>query len=93
MPRPRLWAARASCAGLRASAKGKTRATQVANGYLNTDSGAGMSDYGGLERFLRTDPRDVGCAQPVAKLRIDIEAVLGPWAVDFEGLLASAGAR
>jgi hypothetical protein len=35
-----------------------------------------MSDYGALERFLRTDPRDVGCEQALAVLHIYVDLVL-----------------
>jgi hypothetical protein len=35
-----------------------------------------MSDYGPLDRFLQTDPRDVGCAQALAVLEIYVDLVL-----------------
>ena len=34
-----------------------------------------MSDFGALEKFLRTDPRDVGCDQAMAVLHIYVELV------------------
>jgi hypothetical protein len=34
-----------------------------------------MSDLGRLERFLRTDPWDVGCDEALAVLHIYVEAV------------------
>jgi hypothetical protein len=35
-----------------------------------------MSDYSALDRFLRTDPADVGCAQALAVLHIYVDLVL-----------------
>jgi hypothetical protein len=34
-----------------------------------------MSDLGGLERFLRTDPRDVGCDETMAILHVYVDLV------------------
>jgi hypothetical protein len=34
-----------------------------------------MSDFGALEKFLRTDPRDVGCDQATAALHIYVDLV------------------
>jgi hypothetical protein len=34
-----------------------------------------MSDLGRLERFLQTDPRDVGCDEALAVLHIYVEVV------------------
>jgi hypothetical protein len=34
-----------------------------------------MSDLGRLDRFLRTDPRDVGCDEALALLHIYVEVV------------------
>jgi hypothetical protein len=34
-----------------------------------------MSDLGRLERFLRTDPRDVGCDEAMAVLHIYVDVV------------------
>jgi len=34
-----------------------------------------MSDPGALEKFLRTDPRDVGCDQAMAVLHIYVDLV------------------
>jgi hypothetical protein len=34
-----------------------------------------MSDLNGLERFLRTDPRDVGCEEAMAVLHIYVDLV------------------
>jgi hypothetical protein len=34
-----------------------------------------MSDLEGLERFLRTDPRDVGCDEAMAVLHIYVDLV------------------
>jgi hypothetical protein len=34
-----------------------------------------MSDFGALEKFLRTDPRDVGCDQATAVLHIYVDLV------------------
>jgi hypothetical protein len=61
-----------------------------------------MRDLGRLERFLRTDPWDVGCDEVLAVLHIYVEAeaagerypgvaahlaACGPCAEDFAGLL------
>lgn len=35
-----------------------------------------MSDYTALDRFLRTDPDDVGCEQALALLHVYVELVL-----------------
>jgi hypothetical protein len=35
-----------------------------------------MSDYSALDRFLRTDPRDVGCEQALAVLHIYVDLIL-----------------
>jgi hypothetical protein len=42
-----------------------------------------MTDWPALDRFLATDPRDVGCEQALEVLHVY---------VDFQGLLAAAGA-
>jgi hypothetical protein len=34
-----------------------------------------MSDMGRLERFLRTDPRDVGCDEAMAVLHVYVDLV------------------
>jgi hypothetical protein len=34
-----------------------------------------MSDLGRLERFLRTDPRDVGCEKAMAVLHVYVDLV------------------
>ncbi|HET6192060.1 MAG TPA: hypothetical protein VFE59_34255 [Trebonia sp.] len=34
-----------------------------------------MRDLGRLERFLRTDPRDVGCAEAMAVLHVYVDLV------------------
>jgi hypothetical protein len=34
-----------------------------------------MSDFGALEKFLRTDPRDVGCDQALAVLHLYVDLV------------------
>ena len=34
-----------------------------------------MSDLGALERFLRTDPRDVGCEEAMAVLHVYVDLV------------------
>jgi hypothetical protein len=34
-----------------------------------------MSDWGALDRFLRTDPRDVGCEQATAILHVYVDLV------------------
>ena len=35
-----------------------------------------MSDLGKLERFLRTDPRDVGCDEAMAVLHVYVDLVV-----------------
>jgi hypothetical protein len=35
-----------------------------------------MSDYSALDRFLRSDPRDVGCEEALAVLHIYVDLVL-----------------
>jgi hypothetical protein len=34
-----------------------------------------MSDFGALEKFLQTDPRDVGCDQAMAVLHVYVDLV------------------
>jgi hypothetical protein len=34
-----------------------------------------MNEYSALDRFLRTDPRDVGCAQAMEILHVYVELV------------------
>jgi hypothetical protein len=48
-----------------------------------------MSDYPELDRFLRTDPSDVGCEQALAVLHLYVEVVLA----DSSGDAAAAHAR
>jgi hypothetical protein len=36
-----------------------------------------MTGWADLDRFLRTDPRDVGCEQAMALLHVYVELVLG----------------
>jgi hypothetical protein len=64
-----------------------------------------MTDWPQLERFLRTDPRDVGCHEALALLHVYAELgdeasvrypgfaahlrACGPCGTDFEGLLAA----
>jgi 3-deoxy-D-arabino-heptulosonate 7-phosphate (DAHP) synthase class II len=59
-----------------------------------------MSEWERLDRFLRTDPRDVGCDEAMAVLHIYVDlaaagedaahlAACGPCAEDFAGLLAA----
>lgn len=57
-------------------AGGKLRAALAANGYGRSHFEAGMTDYPALERFLRTDPSDVGREQAVAVLHIYVDLVL-----------------
>ena len=51
-----------------------------------------MSDHSALDRFLRTDPRDVGCEQALAVLHIYVDLVLDD-AVRQRGRLALPGRR
>jgi hypothetical protein len=50
-----------------------------------------MSDLDRLERFLRTDPRDIGCDEAMAALHVYVDltaaGVDGPCSEDFAGLL------
>jgi hypothetical protein len=64
-----------------------------------------MTEWPQLERFLRTDPRDVGCEEALALLHVYAELAdeastrypgiaahlhaCGPCGTDFEGLLAA----
>ncbi|GAA3116576.1 hypothetical protein [Nonomuraea salmonea] len=34
-----------------------------------------MNDWAGLDRFLQTDPRDVGCEEAIAMLHVYVELV------------------
>jgi hypothetical protein len=43
-----------------------------------------MSGWQGLDQFLRTDPRDVGCEQAMEVLDIYVEAVIKDGAGDTE---------
>jgi hypothetical protein len=36
-----------------------------------------MTEWSGLDRFLQTDPRDVGCEQAMAILHVYVELVAG----------------
>ena len=62
-----------------------------------------MNEWPALDRFLRTDPRDVGCAKAMELLHVYVELVAarcypgveahlqacGPCGQDFDGLLAA----
>ena len=57
-------------------ARRKLRAALAANGYLGDDTcEALMNGWPELDRFLRTDPRDVGCAQAMEMLHVYAELV------------------
>ena len=56
-------------------ARRKIRCALVAKGYLEEPVGAAMSELGRLERFLRTDPRDVGCDEAMAVLHVYVDLV------------------
>ena len=57
-------------------ARRKLRAALAANGYMGHDiSGALMNGYSELDRFLQTDPRDVGCEQAMQMLHTYAELV------------------
>ena len=49
-----------------------------------------MNDWPGLDDFLRTDPRDVGCAQAMEMLHIyaELAAVGGPVEQRYPGIAA-----
>jgi hypothetical protein len=49
-----------------------------------------MSDLGRLDRFLRTDPRDVGCDEAMAVLHVyvDLAAAGGDAAERYPGVAA-----
>ena len=53
-------------------ARGKLRAALAAKGYLE---GATRVNGVGLEAFLRTDPRDVGCDEAMELLHVYAELV------------------
>jgi RNA polymerase sigma-70 factor, ECF subfamily len=56
-------------------ARGKIRHALVAKGYLEEPGEAAMSDLDRLDRFLRTDPRDVGCDEAMAVLHVYVDLV------------------
>ncbi len=43
-----------------------------------------MSEFPGLDRFLRTDPRDVGCAEATAILHVYADLVVQAGAGDAQ---------
>ena len=49
-----------------------------------------MNDWQALDRFLRTDPRDVGCGQAMEMLHVYVELVAsgGPAAQRYPGVAA-----
>lgn len=51
-----------------------------------------MTGWSALERFLRTDPRDVGCDEALVVLHVYVEAVLrdgtGAAAAAYPGLVS-----
>lgn len=51
-----------------------------------------MTDFSALERFLQTDPRDVGCEQALAVLHVYAEFVASG-AEDPEGRFAGVAAH
>jgi hypothetical protein len=57
-------------------ARRKLRAALAANGYMSHDTaGPLMNGRSELDRFLRTAPRDVGCAQAMEMLHVYAELV------------------
>jgi RNA polymerase sigma-70 factor (ECF subfamily) len=55
-------------------ARRKLRAALVANGYLDRDTGRRpMNGRSELDRFLRTDPRDVGCDEAMRMLNVYVD--------------------
>ena len=67
-------------------ARRKLRAALAAKGYLAGSAAGGwpgrpggeaiMTGWGELDRFLQTDPRDVGCDQALRILHVYVELVL-----------------
>ena len=53
-----------------------------------------MSEFQALERFLRTDPRDVGCDEAMAILHVyvDVVALGGDAAARYPGVAAHLAA-
>jgi RNA polymerase sigma-70 factor (ECF subfamily) len=55
-------------------ARRKLRAALVANGYLDRDTGRRpMNDRSELDRFLQTDPQDVGCDEAMRMLNVYVD--------------------
>ena len=89
-------------------ARRKVRAYLAANGYLPDDSPRPSTDWTQLDRFLHTDPADVGCDEALGVLHIYVELgseaaarfpgvaahlrACGPCGTDFDGLLAAISA-
>jgi hypothetical protein len=57
-------------------ARRKLRAALVANGYLDHDTGRPpMNGRSELDRFLQTDPRDVGCDEAMRLLNVYVDLI------------------
>ena len=56
-------------------ARRKLRAALVADGYLASPTEAPVSGWSALERFLRTDPHDVGCDEAMKVMHLYVELV------------------
>jgi hypothetical protein len=54
-------------------ARRKIRSTLVADGYLDGRTVMAVSGWEMLDRFLTTDPRDVGCDEAMAVLHVYVE--------------------
>jgi RNA polymerase sigma-70 factor (ECF subfamily) len=54
-------------------ARRKLRAALVADGYLTSPKEAPVSGWSALERFLRTDPQDVGCDEAMRLMHLYVE--------------------
>jgi RNA polymerase sigma-70 factor (ECF subfamily) len=57
-------------------ARRKVRDALVADGYLSNGPEVRMSGWSSLERFLRTDPSDVGCDEAMALMHQYVELVV-----------------
>jgi hypothetical protein len=56
-------------------ARRKLRAALVTNGYLDTENEGPTRAIGAVDRFLRTDPRDVGCERAMELLHVYVDLV------------------
>jgi hypothetical protein len=75
-------------------ARRKLRAALVARGFLDNAAERPMKGRSELDRFLRTDPSDVGCDHAMDMLHLYVDLVAQDVAVDqrYPGIVAHLGA-